>query len=69
VAIQELPYLETFTGEGHAMRIGRDALVNAVVSAVEEHMAKRSTDHLVEVLQSGKGKEVAVFVHDDPDPD
>ncbi len=69
VAIQDLPYLETFTGEGNAMRIGLSSIVNSVVSSLEEHMAKRSTDHLVDVLQSGAGKEVAVFTHDDPDPD
>jgi nanoRNase/pAp phosphatase (c-di-AMP/oligoRNAs hydrolase) len=69
VAIQELPYLETFTGEGSAMRIGLAAVVSAVVSSVEDHMAARSTDSLVEVLQAGSGKEVAVFTHDDPDPD
>jgi nanoRNase/pAp phosphatase (c-di-AMP/oligoRNAs hydrolase) len=69
VGIKELPYLETYTGAGNAMRIGMEALVHAVVSAVEDHMAKRSTDRLVEVLQGGEGKEVAVFTHDDPDPD
>ncbi len=69
VAIGELPYLKTYTGEGNAMRIGREALVHAVVSAVEEHSARRSTDRLVEALQAGGGKEVAVFTHDDPDPD
>ncbi len=69
VGIQELPYLETYTGEGNELRIGQEALVHAVVSAVEDHMARRSTDHLVEVLSAGGGSEVAVFTHDDPDPD
>ncbi len=69
VGIQELPYLETYSGEGNAMRLGRDAIVSAVVSALEDHMAKRSTERLTEALNAGKGKEVAVFTHDDPDPD
>jgi nanoRNase/pAp phosphatase (c-di-AMP/oligoRNAs hydrolase) len=69
VGIQELPFLETFTGEGNAMRIGKEALVHAVVSAVENHLAKRSTDRLVQALQAGGAKEVAIFTHDDPDPD
>ncbi|UCC92945.1 MAG: DHH family phosphoesterase [Thermoplasmata archaeon] len=69
VGIQELPFLETFTGEGNALRIGQDSIVHAVVSAVEDHMAKRTTDHLVEAMQAGGGTEVAVFTHDDPDPD
>ncbi|NOQ54142.1 MAG: hypothetical protein GQ558_06020, partial [Thermoplasmata archaeon] len=42
VGIQELPYLETYTGEGHAMRVGQEALARTVVSKIEEHMAKRS---------------------------
>ncbi len=69
VGIQELPYLETYTGEGHAMRVGQEALARTVVSKIEEHMAKRSTDSLVEALKAGGGTEVAIFTHDDPDPD
>lgn len=69
VGIQELPFLKTFTGEGNALRIGQDALVRAVVSAVEEHMARRSTERLVETLEAGGGGDVAVFTHDAPDPD
>jgi len=69
IAIQELSYMETYSGEGNAMRVGRDALVNAVVSAVEDQMAKRSSDRLVDTLKAGGGNEVAVFTHDDPDPD
>lgn len=69
VAIQELQFLETFTGEGHSVRVGKEALAEAVVSAVEQHMARRSTDRLVEVLEAGGEGEVAVFTHDDPDPD
>ncbi|NOQ53913.1 MAG: hypothetical protein GQ558_04845, partial [Thermoplasmata archaeon] len=62
-------YLETYTGEGHAMRVGQEALARTVVSKIEEHMAKRSTDNLVETLKAGGGTEVAIFTHDDPDPD
>jgi nanoRNase/pAp phosphatase (c-di-AMP/oligoRNAs hydrolase) len=69
VGIQELPYLETFTGDGDSLRLGQDALVRSVVSAVEEHSARRSTDRLTAALKAGGGKEVAVFTHDDPDPD
>lgn len=69
VGIQELPFLKTFTGEGNALRIGQDALVRAVVSAVEEHLARRSTERLVETLGAGGSGEVAVFTHDAPDPD
>ena len=67
--VEELTYLETFTGEGQALRIGMGVLAEAVVAVVEEHMAKRSTERLVEVLQAGGGGDVAVFTHDDPDPD
>jgi len=69
VDIQELPYLETYTGEGHAMRLGQEALARAVVSKVEEHMARRSTDNLMKTMKAGGGTEVAIFTHDDPDPD
>jgi nanoRNase/pAp phosphatase (c-di-AMP/oligoRNAs hydrolase) len=51
------------------MRIGQDAIARAVVRTVEEHLAQRSTRNLVETLQAGGGGRVAVFTHDDPDPD
>jgi nanoRNase/pAp phosphatase (c-di-AMP/oligoRNAs hydrolase) len=69
LGISELPFLETFTGDGQSMRIGLEAMTDAVVSAVEEAMAKRSTDALVEVLRGGGDGVVAIFTHDDPDPD
>lgn len=69
VGIQEMAYLETYSGDGKPVRIGQDAIAQSVVSAVEDHMSKRSTDHLVEALRSGEGGEVAIFTHDDPDPD
>jgi nanoRNase/pAp phosphatase (c-di-AMP/oligoRNAs hydrolase) len=69
VAIQELKFLETYTSDGHSVRIGQEVLANAVVSAVEDHLSKRSTDRLVQVLKAGGEGEVAVFTHDDPDPD
>ncbi len=69
VGIQEISYLETYTSEGQALRLGQEAIARAVVRAVEEHMAKRSTQNLVETLQAGGGDQVAIFTHDDPDPD
>jgi nanoRNase/pAp phosphatase (c-di-AMP/oligoRNAs hydrolase) len=67
--VRQVPSLETFSGDGKAVRVGTDAIAEVVMSEIEDHMAKRSADRLVEVLKGGKGGEVAVFTHDDPDPD
>ncbi len=54
---------------GHA-RVGFEALAGAAVAAVEDHMARRSAERLAETLRAGGAEgEVAVFTHDDPDPD
>jgi nanoRNase/pAp phosphatase (c-di-AMP/oligoRNAs hydrolase) len=70
VQVKELPFLETFTAGGQSVRVGLDAIAQAAVGALEDHLAMRSADRLVEVLRAGPPEgEVAVFTHNDPDPD
>jgi nanoRNase/pAp phosphatase (c-di-AMP/oligoRNAs hydrolase) len=55
---------------GPDVRLGLQAVAEAVVSSVEDHMARRSAERLEQVLRGGPADaEVAVFTHDDPDPD
>ena len=74
VQVKELQHLGAPEGgppeRGSHARVGLDALAGAAVAAVEEHMARRSAERLAETLLAGGAEgEVAVFTHDDPDPD